>query len=899
MSGERSPAALPLLEREYEILRELGRGGTAIVYLARERATGDEVAIKLIRAKFIEDDEALARLAREARFVEQLDHPNVVPVRAVLDLGDAGIALVMDAVQGRTLKQLIKEEHPLSPERVERLFRDVAAALGAAHALGIVHRDVKPENIFVEPDGRALLADFGVARSMSGDSQLTLSGVAIGTPAYMAPEQIDGTDLDGRGDIYSLGLVGWEMFTGHRPWEGESLYAVLYHQRHHHLPDVREMRADVPDRIADVIAVCIEKEPGARWQNVEELLSVLDSDDPAPRPSSFVPVTSETVRFVRPLTAPPPSPAGPVAPTTSVAVTPIATWLESPDAPRPAFVPPWDPSELDEVPAQEPVVGRRRLALAAGALGLLLSAGLLAAVVERREDEPLVEYGPPLTQTASSGDVVRSATPVPVIATPIDSVLRGAGPSSTRPATPAQTVLVRTDSAPAATATASASGMPSALSVESAIARALPRAPAGASQANTSPVTPLDARVGVTLGGATPAARPVTRTSPAAATGTIARPAAAPPARPQPAPVESTPESDVPVRASRVSIVAGGVHTCLVNAQERAFCWGGNARGQLGTGATARVGAPTAVGGDLRLTSLAPGLSHSCAIARGGAAWCWGENDRGQLGDRSTTSRAAPVRVAGGQTFRAIASGAAHSCALDLSGQAWCWGANGDGQLGDGGTSDRASPGSVTGSMQFSSIDVGWNFSCALRAGRAMCWGDNSSGQLGDGTTTDRYSPVPVQGDVPFTSVTAGSAHACGLTAKGEAYCWGRNAAGELGDGTTSARTTPVRVRVSERLVGIVAGAVHTCAVDAEGEAWCWGRNTYGQLGNGGTSDRAQPTRVAGGHTFASVRAFGSHTCGATVAGEAFCWGYNLDGQLGDGSRTHRTRPVYVERPGG
>jgi serine/threonine protein kinase len=273
VSAEGIPAAL---EANYEILRELGRGGTAVVYLARHRSSGAEVAIKLVRAKYIEDDEALARFAREARFVAQLDHPNIVPMHEVLDLGSAGIALVMGHISGRTLKQVIQEDKPLPADRIERILRDIAGALGAAHAMGIVHRDVKPENIFVDETGRALLADFGVARSMTSDTQLTMTGVAIGTPAYMAPEQIDGVELDGRGDIYSLGLVAWQMFTGLRPWDGESLYAVLYHQKHEHLPDVREMRADVPDRIADVIAVAIEKDRDARFKDVHELIAALD-----------------------------------------------------------------------------------------------------------------------------------------------------------------------------------------------------------------------------------------------------------------------------------------------------------------------------------------------------------------------------------------------------------------------------------------------------------------------------------------------------------------------------------------------------------------------------------------------------------------------------------------------
>src|SRR4051812_15856545 len=174
MTFEQSPVKHAALDAEYEFLRELGRGGTALVYLARERITGDEVAIKVIRSRYIEDDEAQARFAREARLVAQLHHPNIVPVRAVLDLGTAGLAIVMNHVTGRTLKQRIKQYGPLSPEDAEQIVRDIGGALNAEHSNGIVHRDVKPENIFVDDAGRAMLADFGLARSMTPDSALTM-----------------------------------------------------------------------------------------------------------------------------------------------------------------------------------------------------------------------------------------------------------------------------------------------------------------------------------------------------------------------------------------------------------------------------------------------------------------------------------------------------------------------------------------------------------------------------------------------------------------------------------------------------------------------------------------------------------------------------------------------------
>jgi alpha-tubulin suppressor-like RCC1 family protein/tRNA A-37 threonylcarbamoyl transferase component Bud32 len=872
MSSERTPTALTALEPEYWILGEIGRGGTAIVYLARDRATGEEVAIKLIRPKYVEDEEAIARFAREARFVTQLNHPNVVGVHRVMDLGAGGIALIMAHIDGRTLKQVIKEEHPLQPDYVVGVLRQVASALAAAHRLGIVHRDVKPENIFIDSDGKALLADFGVARSMSGDTQLTMHGVAIGTPSYMAPEQIDGDNLDGRADVYSLGLVAWEMFTGHRPWEGESLYAVLYHQRHHELPDVREVRTDVSDQLADAIAGAIEKDPTARWQSMDEFIDALDGAAPHRRAQAHVPVSTETIRFARP--------GGPHVPGTDVAAAvpaPLpAAFADVPAAPpvvhggrgfEPSFVGAYfTPEELEEVqPARRFPLSRRQTALAAAVIVGVLGLGVVAKVVEGRSDAPPTLATARPTRAVASGDVARqSSNPVALI----DSLATDGEPGT----------------------------IPESLSVASAIASP------DSGAATVSDTSAPDAPVGVELKTRTPAPTPASpeakpssapkasdrkSSAESAPTATKAAPAAAPAIGPPPS-------------RSRVSVVAGGLHTCLVAADGRAFCWGGNDQGQLGVSGGNRLSAPSPVGADLRFTAIAPGLAHSCAIARGGALWCWGENDHGQLGDRSETARGTPVRSAVGYAFRAVAAGAAHTCGLTNDGSALCWGSDSHGQLGDGGSTDRATPVAVLGSQRYVSLDVGWNFTCGLAdGGKAWCWGDNSAGQLGDGTTTNRRQPTPVQGAIGFQAVTAGSAHACGITPSGEAYCWGRNASGELGDGSTSPRSTPVRVRTDEQFVSIAAGAVHTCAVASDGEAWCWGRNTYGQLGNGGTTDSGQPVKVAGGHTFTSVRAFGSHTCGTTVSGEAFCWGYNSDGQLGDGTRTHRTRPVYVERPGG
>ena len=845
---EQVPTARAALNDQYDIIRELGRGGTALVYLATERSTGIDVAIKVIRSTHSADDETLARFAREAQFATRLDHPNIVPLRAVVDLGSAGMAIIMDHIDGPTLKQVIKEQRPFPLARAERIMRDVACALGAAHGMGIVHRDVKPANIFIAADGRALLADFGLARSMTGDVQVTMTGVAIGTPAYMAPEQIDGTPQDVRGDIYSLGLVAWEMLTGRRPWHGESLYAVLHHQKHEPLPDVRELRTDVPDRLAEVIARSIEKDPDDRWRDTHELVAALDGA-PLPRSMTRSSDDDDTVRVVRPVTARPSTVVPPVEDS------PPATDQGERAATFASLAQRLAASAGDTAPR------RRRTAFAGVALvGVVLAAVAAIAATgfafagRGRSDDSSELRG----EVAPRPELASSPARVTILMNPASDV--------------APQVRATATTVPAPTRVAAPTERPTAALTVSRIAPPSP-SPDSSSSVSSSSRSPIAPRID----------------------SATAPPNAIPNTRPSALPLVA------PRLVSQVSVVAGGMHSCLISSDGRAFCWGYNDRGQLGNGGTARASTPVVIGTDVRFTTVAGGLSHSCAIARGGAAWCWGGNDHGQLGDRSFGSAPAPVRAADGHLFRAIAAGGAHTCGLDTDGIAWCWGAGAHGQLGDSSSRDSAVPvGAGTGATRFMAIAAGWNFTCALApTGRARCWGENAAGQLGDGTTTDRREPVLVGSGLSFTSIATGSAHACGVTAPGDVYCWGRNAAGQLGDGTTTDRSAPVRVQSTAHFVSVTAGAVHTCAVTGGGEAYCWGQNTYGQLGNGGTVDALQPKSVAGGHAFASVHAFGAHTCAATVSGEAFCWGYNLEGQLGDGTRVHRTRPVYVESPGG
>jgi serine/threonine protein kinase/uncharacterized protein YecT (DUF1311 family) len=275
------PSDLQALESDYELIRELGQGGMAAVYLARRRDSGRLVAIKAIRARYLDDPDALQRFAREARTVADLDHPNIVRTEAIEQIGDRAVAIIMEYIASGTLRDRLREYGAFSAEQTEGVLRDVASALAYAHRRGIVHRDVKPENVFLDSTrSRAVLSDFGIARRIEGEVPITILGAALGTPQYMSPEQIDGRAVDGRTDIYSLGVLGWELLTGRRPWAGENLYGVIYKQKHDELPRITSLRPRVPANLLFAIEGALVKDRERRWQTVDEFLEHLTYDPP-------------------------------------------------------------------------------------------------------------------------------------------------------------------------------------------------------------------------------------------------------------------------------------------------------------------------------------------------------------------------------------------------------------------------------------------------------------------------------------------------------------------------------------------------------------------------------------------------------------------------------------------
>lgn len=324
--------------------------------------------------------------------------------------------------------------------------------------------------------------------------------------------------------------------------------------------------------------------------------------------------------------------------------------------------------------------------------------------------------------------------------------------------------------------------------------------------------------------------------------------------------------------------------------------WGGNQFSRLlGDGSTTDQPNPTAIPGGA-LTTVSAGKDHSCGIDAQGEAYCWGRGGYGALGNGSTADGAKPrTKVLGDLTWKAIAAGEDFTCGITTAGAAYCWGYNTSGQLGTGNTTHTSSPTPVTGT--FSSIAVGLNFTCALTtSGAAYCWGDDSEGQLGNGVgRSDSNVPVAVSGGLTFTQLAVGGVFACGLTSSGAAYCWGQNNEAQLGDGSTIGRETPVQVSGGFTFSSITTGGAHACGLTSAGVGYCWGSNGSGRLGIGsGVANSGAPVAIAGSLRLSSISAGADHACATTTAGLGYCWGLNNLGQLGDGSTTNRNTPTAV-----
>ncbi|HSP33636.1 MAG TPA: protein kinase [Thermoanaerobaculia bacterium] len=288
----------------YEVVRELGKGAMGIVYLAKDPLIGRLVALKTIRpATGADDDETKEfqqRFIREAQAAGILNHPSIVTVHDIGRDDSTGVSFIaMEYVEGHNLKEILAQGRPLTFDDIADIIAQVADALDFAHAKGIVHRDVKPANIILLDGNRAKIMDFGIAKIASGAANLTSTGQFLGTPNYMAPEQIKGAPVDGRTDIFSLGICLYECLTRRKPFGGDSLTSISYKIVHEPFPPLHEINSQIPDGYEDVVAMCLAKDPAKRYQRAREMATALRTVLRGERPSRVEPVAIEDTIVTR------------------------------------------------------------------------------------------------------------------------------------------------------------------------------------------------------------------------------------------------------------------------------------------------------------------------------------------------------------------------------------------------------------------------------------------------------------------------------------------------------------------------------------------------------------------------------------------------------------------------
>jgi serine/threonine-protein kinase len=267
------PETSTIIDGRYRVLHRVGSGGMADVVCAEDLQLGRKVAIKLLHRRFAQDEEFVERFRREASSAAGLQHPNVV---AVYDRGawDDTYYIAMEYLEGRTLKKLVQEEAPLAPARAIELATQILRAARFAHKRGIIHRDLKPHNVIIDAEGRAKVTDFGIAKA--GASDMTQTGSIMGTAQYLSPEQAQGHAVSAASDLYSIGIILYEMLTGRVPFEGESAVTIALKQVGEAPVPPSAYNPGIPPALEAVVLRALEKDPARRFADADEFIAALE-----------------------------------------------------------------------------------------------------------------------------------------------------------------------------------------------------------------------------------------------------------------------------------------------------------------------------------------------------------------------------------------------------------------------------------------------------------------------------------------------------------------------------------------------------------------------------------------------------------------------------------------------
>ena len=409
----------------YEVVRELGKGAMGVVYLAKDPLIGRLVALKTIRpASHADDDETKEfqqRFIREAQAAGILNHPSIVTVHDIGQDENGMSFIAMEYVEGQNLKEMLAQGRTLSFEQIGEVVAQVADALDFAHSKGIVHRDVKPANIILVDGNRAKIMDFGIAKIATGGS-LTTTGQFLGTPNYMAPEQIKGAPVDGRTDIFSLGICLYECLTRRKPFGGDSLTTISYRIVHEPFPPLREINPMIPEGFEEIVSTCLTKDPAKRYQRGRDLAAALRAVARGERPPKAESLLTEDTIVTRerermptvevPFPEADVTPAKPIGPhadtiptgrsTTAVpfpsaaAVAPDFQPVPEPEAqpfppPAPYIVPPPPPQPRTPGPPIWKAVIPPAAFVAIVAILLLAVVAVVIAIQRRRVSVPIVD----------------------------------------------------------------------------------------------------------------------------------------------------------------------------------------------------------------------------------------------------------------------------------------------------------------------------------------------------------------------------------------------------------------------------------------------------------------------------------------------------------------------------